>query len=298
MSLHDQLVDCAALFPKPETGEPSWTGMCGNLVFRAGERTTPGWAPTITGPNAWNVGLASGPRNTDHSSAPVGAFHWWRNRNITGMPGHVGIDTQGGGHTVFMATYALQYSLGHAIGFNTVTGYTRAKPFMEYMGWTTNYAGARFITTNRETIITPQPPEADIPIIAIEQNQTPNDPSHLLIGIGGVGRGWVDIPPHNRDYYNILRSVLNHAARDMNPDVRDILPAQPTSVDLNGWNVTRDAYTPVQTMTVDTKTVTDKILAALRSELSTLSINAEDVAVAVERNLTPHLAKILEETST
>jgi sulfur carrier protein ThiS len=84
----------------------------------------------------------------------------------------------------------------------------------------------------------------------------------------------------------------------MNPDVRDILPPQPTSVDLNGWNVTRDAYTPVQTMTVDTKTVTDKILAALRSELSTLSINAEDVAVAVERNLTPHLAKILEETST
>jgi hypothetical protein len=299
MSLHDQLIHYAALHPKPDTGEDSWEQMCGNLIFRAGEHTTPSWAPRVTGPNAWDVGLASGPRNTDHTTAPVGAFHWWRNRNTTGMPGHVGVDTYGGGHTVFMATYALQSGLGQGIGFNTVPGYTAAKPFMEYMGWTTNYAGARFTTTNPEPVITPPTPEADMPIIAIEQNQSPNHPSHLLIGVGGVGRGWVDIPPHNRDYYNILRSVLNHAARNTNPDAKNVLPAQPTSVDLGGWTVTRDAYLPTQqTVKVDTKTVTDEILAGLRTGLPILGINVEEFAVAVGRHLTPHLARIPTTTNT
>jgi sulfur carrier protein ThiS len=78
----------------------------------------------------------------------------------------------------------------------------------------------------------------------------------------------------------------------MNADAKEVLPAQPTSVDLNGWNVTRDAYSPVQTRTVDTKTVTNDILAALRTELATLGINAEEFAVAVEKHVTPHLAKI------
>lgn len=74
----------------------SWSQMCGKLMSRFGEAIDPGWAPRITGPNAWNVGQESGPRNTDASKAPAGAIHWWRNRTVL-YPGHTGRDPTGGG---------------------------------------------------------------------------------------------------------------------------------------------------------------------------------------------------------
>lgn len=149
MSLERLAREFAAKYPRPSLHPSgpqvaSWDQMCGNLVYRFGAFTTPGWGPRITGPNAWNVGLESGPRNMDASRAPAGAIHWWRNRNASGMPGHTAVDLTGGGRDTFMATWAVRESLGSALGIQSVAGYSGAKTFMEYMGWTNNYAGARF----------------------------------------------------------------------------------------------------------------------------------------------------------
>jgi len=143
MTFEDKFREYARLYPKPSTGEASWDQMCGNLMNRFGLFTTPNdWHPTRTGPTAWDVALASGPRNMNPAAAPIGAIHWWRNKSGN-TPGHTGVDLTGGGQNVGMATYAVRESLGAAIGIQSVAGYSAAKTFMAYEGWTNNYAGAR-----------------------------------------------------------------------------------------------------------------------------------------------------------
>lgn len=136
----------AKKYPRPSLhtrGDPeSWTQMCGNLMYRFCREIFTNWTPRLTGPNAWNVGLDSGPLNKDAGKAPAGAVHWWRNRNKTGFPGHTSFDLTGGGKHTFMATDALEQHWGVAIGISSVWAYNDAKPFMEYMGWSTHYAGA------------------------------------------------------------------------------------------------------------------------------------------------------------
>jgi len=131
-------------------GDPStWDQMCGNLCFRFGVFTTPGWGPSLSGPTIWDVGLRSNPKNTNAAAAPAGAVHWWRNRTSTGKPGHGGVGVTPGGDNVFMATFAVREPMGipgvnTALGLQSVGGYSAAKTFMEYMGWSDNYAGARY----------------------------------------------------------------------------------------------------------------------------------------------------------
>ena len=135
--------DYAARYPRPNTGEASWDQMCGNLMFRFGAYTTAGWNPRVSGPTAWTVAQNSGLLNGDSSQAPAGAIHWWKS-GAGGHPGHTAVDLHGGGRYTFMATWAVAERLGEAIGIQSVTGYSNAKPFMLYQGWTRSYAGAVF----------------------------------------------------------------------------------------------------------------------------------------------------------
>lgn len=142
VTLESKARDYARANQRPNTGEASWDQMCGNLMYRFGRFVHgTGWNPRITGPTAWDVALASGGRNMNPAAAPIGAIHWWRNKSGN-TPGHTGRDLVGGGTKVFMATWSVAESLGQAIGIQSVAGYSTAKSFMQYEGWTDNYAGA------------------------------------------------------------------------------------------------------------------------------------------------------------
>jgi peptidoglycan hydrolase-like protein with peptidoglycan-binding domain len=74
----------------------------------------------------------------DPNAAPPGAFHFWD----IGQYGHVGVDLNGGGSSVFMASRKLSDAWGDAIGVNSVGGYNAASG-ARYMGWSMDYAGSR-----------------------------------------------------------------------------------------------------------------------------------------------------------
>lgn len=142
MTLEDEFRRYARNNPVPTTGEKSWNQMCGSLMFRFSQHVTPSFNPTGAHATAWDAALSSGHLNTDASRAPLGAYHFWRGR-IIARPGHVAIDLRGAGTHLGMATNAVAESLGKAIGIQSASGYSRAKTFMHYAGWATNYAGAR-----------------------------------------------------------------------------------------------------------------------------------------------------------
>lgn len=149
LDLARELVTFGQKYPNPaahpngatDNGDPTWDQDCAAFLNRFGEYTTPGWAPRVYGPDAWDVAKASGPLNTDAARAPIGAIHWWR-----GGAGHVGVDLRGGGTHVAMASHAATSQVAPALGTQSVAGYNRARPSMTYAGWTTNYAGAAFTT--------------------------------------------------------------------------------------------------------------------------------------------------------
>src|SRR5664280_1267885 len=80
------------------------------------------------------AGDLAGKLNSDYTKAPIGAFHYW----TAGSDGHVGLDTKGGGKSVFMASAFIAESLGNAIGFQNVDTYTRNGVY-PYRGWSMNY---------------------------------------------------------------------------------------------------------------------------------------------------------------
>ena len=136
--LHDAARAYAAANPTrpPTRTSGTWNQLCGVLMYQFGASL--GWspAPHVTGPGAIDVSRASGTLNGDSAAAPVGAFHFW----AIGTYGHVGMDLDGGGSTVFMATSAVRESWGSSLGINSVSGYSTAKG-ARYLGWSTNYGG-------------------------------------------------------------------------------------------------------------------------------------------------------------
>jgi hypothetical protein len=138
MTLYDEARAYATLYPTPGTGEASWSGMCGSLMFRFGAYTTPGWNPVGDISSADSVSRCSGPLSPMASDAPVGAFHFYRD----GGDGHVQVDLLGGGTQVFHASRTLDTVWGSAIGVINLWTYLAAKPSMKYVGWSMNYAGA------------------------------------------------------------------------------------------------------------------------------------------------------------
>ncbi|MFD5864348.1 hypothetical protein ACFWGP_05315 [Agromyces sp. NPDC127015] len=122
-------------YKTPGSGEASWDQMCGSLMFRMCDLY--GKEPTGDVRSAYIVYERSSIVSTDPSKAQPGDFHFWA---IGGRyNGHVGLDVRGGGSTVFMATRAVRESLGSAIGFQSVQGYSNAKG-ATYLGFSRGYA--------------------------------------------------------------------------------------------------------------------------------------------------------------
>jgi hypothetical protein len=107
----------------------SWKNWCASLMFRAGDF---GWSADT----ATKARQASTIQSSDASLAPAGSFHWWDIRGIT--EGHVGLDLDGAGHRVMMATDKLDTSWGSAIGTTSVTSYGTRSASM-YRGWSRDF---------------------------------------------------------------------------------------------------------------------------------------------------------------
>lgn len=144
-----QLVTFAHTYPHPDT-EPSesWDQKCALLMARLGLALHGiGWAVQPRGyGDAYPIAVATGnvtPLNKNAAAAPIGAFHFWI---ISGTVGHVGVDANGGGTTVFMATTHLSQSVEADIGINSVAGYTAFAVSQggHYVGWADNYNGGKY----------------------------------------------------------------------------------------------------------------------------------------------------------
>ena len=116
----------------------SWDGWCAALMVEFGKVPAAG--------DAIDAYKLSHIESKDESKAPVGALHWWK---ISDTVYHVGVDLNGGGDTVFMATTFISESWGatgkdaDAIGVNSVDGYSKKNPSNPaYLGWSKDYAGA------------------------------------------------------------------------------------------------------------------------------------------------------------
>ena len=116
---------------KTHNGGP-WDGWCAALMARM--CIAYGNGPIPIPPSAQMAGDWAGKLNSDYTKAPIGAFHYWK----WGADGHVGLDTKGGGTSVFMASSYLSESLSNSIGFQSVDAYTRNGSF-PYRGWSMNY---------------------------------------------------------------------------------------------------------------------------------------------------------------
>lgn len=147
-------------YTKPdEYPTESWDQKCALLMARIGlAKHGLGWhvAPRIYG-NADAMAAATAkrtPLNKDSTKAPIGAFHFWSD--------HVGLDVNGGGTTLFMATTHLAVKLEIAIGYQSETGYTKyAKSIgWKYLGWADNYNGGKYKLPVE--VSTPTPPTVTV----------------------------------------------------------------------------------------------------------------------------------------
>lgn len=130
-SIYDRARGYASAHPRRDGA--SWNQWCGSLVWRFGQ------CPASSArPSAIDAYRHSNIVSTDASKALTGAIHYWD----IGQYGHVGVDLNGGGQQVFMATYKLQQSWGDAIGINSVSGY-KAASGARYLGWSMDYSGCR-----------------------------------------------------------------------------------------------------------------------------------------------------------
>ena len=130
-ALYERARDYAAVNPLRDGG--TWHLWCGSLMWRFGMLPESAARPSAI--EAW---ADSRVESQEPAAAPQGAFHWWD----IGQDGHVGVDLLGAGHTVFMATRHLREAWGDAIGVTSVAAYNAATG-AEYLGWSTDFAGAR-----------------------------------------------------------------------------------------------------------------------------------------------------------
>ena len=129
--IYDRARAYAAAHPKRDGA--SWDQWCGSLVWRFGNLPA-----SAARPSAIEAYRDSTLVSMDASRALTGAIHYWD----IGAYGHVGVDLNGGGAKVFMATRNLAESWGDAIGINSVSGYS-GRTGARYLGWAMDYAGGR-----------------------------------------------------------------------------------------------------------------------------------------------------------
>ncbi len=136
------LLEAVAQFAKnnPQRDGQSWNGWCASLMFRFGKSTSGFKDGKNDAPSAIKAAHKSNIESTDPKEAPKGAFHWWD----IGRHGHVGLDVNGGGTEVFMATRKLEEFFGdkaNAIGLTSVDTYNQAISGGTYLGWSMDYVG-------------------------------------------------------------------------------------------------------------------------------------------------------------
>jgi hypothetical protein len=169
----------AKLHPTKDGG--TWHLWCAALMVRM--LIAYGKVPSFPFPATAKIaGDLAGTLNPDATKAPIGAFHYW----TAGSDGHVGLDTKGGGTDVFMASAFISESLGNAIGFQSVSTYTRNGAY-PYRGWSMNYGKQGKITKEAPVAIpTPVVTPAPKPISAAEQKLIDLkiiDPGHDANGV-------------------------------------------------------------------------------------------------------------------
>lgn len=121
------------------SGGPSWGRWCAALMFWAGGFVRS--ADTAALARALST-LESG----DAAIAPRGAFHWWDIHGIN--DGHVGLDLDGGGTRVLMASSALTTVWGEHVGTSSVDTYALIVP-STYIGWSRDFIGQQLADTLR-----------------------------------------------------------------------------------------------------------------------------------------------------
>jgi peptidoglycan hydrolase-like protein with peptidoglycan-binding domain len=154
MSIYPHFVAFVKAYPTAPATRPSettWSMWCGLCMIQfvawlggARQRTDfndagKWWKKKWTGDvsSAFRAAMGSGVLTKDHTQAPLGAFHWWDWSGPNN--GHVGIDLDGRGTRIGMASTAVANKLGTAIGTISVKAYT----YGTYLGWSTGYSGGR-----------------------------------------------------------------------------------------------------------------------------------------------------------
>ncbi len=197
-----------------DTANDGWRISQGKHTDRFPPRGAPVWFPNPDPDSSGHVAIATGKRGVDEVwTTPV----WLRKS-----------DRHTTSHLTTIAAMAVQ--CGNA-----------------YAGWTDHIgnneidfvapAGGAFALFQEPV---PIPDLEDDMIGAIEQRETPGDPTTLMIAVFGGGIGWVEISPADREPYNRLRAVLNTIADQAG--AAEVLPKIPMGVDLNGWNTAKSFF--------------------------------------------------------
>lgn len=125
-------------------GTDTWHNDCARFVCRfvtgADPRTGSGLGASKD--TAWEACQASGPiLSTDHAAAPAGAIGWYRSTGPSPKPGHVVIHL--GNDLLAMGSDAVPTASRWGVDSGTISwaAYHRAKPTMQYVGWTLDYVG-------------------------------------------------------------------------------------------------------------------------------------------------------------
>lgn len=178
------LYDAARAFAKKYSKRPptrstgTWDQLCGVLMAQFGDYlgdatpgTLNGWKkkPTKSIASAKDVAKNSGKLSKDHLKAPIGAFHFWE----IGTYWHVGIDLNGRGQVIFMATTMLKSSWGSAIGVQSAVGYGA-----KYLGWSTNYSGGTMRLPSEKPAL--KPTERIVGSGGVHKRQAPASSSRSL----------------------------------------------------------------------------------------------------------------------
>lgn len=145
-----ELTAFAHRYPHPDTrpAGSSWNQGCALLMARLGLAPQPiGWAVPPhsygdAGPMAADTARIA-PLNPNSKLAPIGALHWWL---IAGSVYHVGVDANGGGTQIFMATGELENVLERYIGYSSEAFYSAfaKKQGGHYLGWSKSYNGGLY----------------------------------------------------------------------------------------------------------------------------------------------------------
>lgn len=109
-------------------------------------------------PTAKAAASASGKLNTDPSKAPAGAIHYW---SFT-KSWHVGIDLEGAGKTILMASPRVKKKWGKNVGTISVTDYNKSIGQGMYEGWAKKN-GKNTVNVTAPSVTVPAPVVPELP---------------------------------------------------------------------------------------------------------------------------------------